>query len=119
MKVLIVDDSFIIRRAIEGYLKDFEIDVVGSAGDGRTAVEMFKTTSPDVVTMDITMPEMDGLTCISEMLKINSDAKILVVTALSDEGTALEALKRGARGFLAKPFTGDTFREKFSKLIGG
>jgi len=118
MKVLIVDDSMIMRRAIEGYLKDFDIEIIGTAGDGKTALALFKEKEPDIVTMDITMPEMDGLTCIKEMLAHKKETKIMVVTALSDEGTALEALKLGAAGFLAKPFNEQMLKEKFEKMIG-
>jgi two-component system chemotaxis response regulator CheY len=104
MKVLIVDDSTIIRRSIErtvahrGY-------AIRSAANGREALTVFNEFEPDFVTMDITMPEVDGLTCVTEMLKRRPVVRILVVSALADKLTAIEAVKRGARGFLLKPFT--------------
>lgn len=64
MKLMIVDDSSIMRKAIEKYLSGTDIEIVGTAGDGKQAIELFKTTLPDVVTLDITMPEMDGLECL-------------------------------------------------------
>ena len=70
VKLMIVDDSVIIRQAIHKYLKDFNIEVVGTAEDGKAAIEVFKETKPDIVTLDITMPEIDGLTVLEEMLKI-------------------------------------------------
>ena len=119
MKVLIVDDSSIMRKAIEKYLGKIgiEINVVGSASNGRIALDMFKEHEPDVVTLDITMPEMDGLTCLTAMLELNADAKILVVSALKDEATSLEAISKGAKGFLGKPFNADTLAEAFKELL--
>lgn len=119
MKLLIVDDSRIIRRAIQRYLDSHDIEVIGEAGDGKTALEIFKEKDPDVVTLDITMPEMDGLTCLQEMLKIKSSAKIMVISALRDKFTAIEALKKGAKNFLSKPFTQEELSEAFSELMEG
>jgi two-component system chemotaxis response regulator CheY len=118
VKLMIVDDSVIIRQAIQKYLKDLNIEVVGNAEDGKTALEVFKETKPDVVTLDITMPEMDGLTVLEEMLKINNSVKVMVVTALSDKATGLKAIKLGAKSFLPKPFTPEKLRESFERVIG-
>ena len=117
MKLLIVDDSSIMRKAIQKYLSSHDLEVVGVAGDGVSALEIFKEKSPDIVTLDITMPEMDGLTCLEEILKIKADTKVLVISALKDESTALEALKKGARSFLGKPFTEQSLNEAFSQLL--
>jgi two-component system, chemotaxis family, chemotaxis protein CheY len=108
IRLLIVDDSNIIRSRImrivmAGMLPGAQI--VGLARDGAQAVMMFKTHNPDVVTMDLTMPNMDGIKCIEEIMAINPDVPILVVSALADKTTAIAALRKGARGFLHKPFT--------------
>ena len=108
MRLLIVDDSNIIRSRImrivlAGMLPGAQI--VGLARDGSQAVMMFKAHQPDVVTMDLTMPNMDGIRCIEEIMAINPDVPILVVSALADKTTAIAALRKGARGFLNKPFT--------------
>ncbi len=116
-KLLIVDDSVIIRQAIQKHLKDFDIEVVGTAEDGKIALEVFQETKPDIVTLDITMPEVDGLTVLEEMLKINEDVKVIVVTALSDKSTGLKAIKLGAKSFLPKPFTPEKLRSSFERLI--
>ncbi len=116
MKLLIVDDSSIIRKAISNYLKDKGWEVVGEAGDGKTALEIFKKNMPDLVTMDITMPEMDGLTCLTEILKIDPNVKVVVITALNDQATALKALKLGAKAFVAKPFNPDKLNEALTKV---
>lgn len=119
MKILIVDDSSIIRKAIQKYLEQYKLEVVGEAGDGRTAIEMFQEKKPELVTMDITMPEMDGLSALEEMLKLDNSARILVISALSDQATALKALKLGAKGFVGKPFTEDKLKEAFDRLMEG
>jgi two-component system chemotaxis response regulator CheY len=117
VKVMIVDDSLIIRQAIHKYLKDFNIEVVGTAENGKKALEIFKKTDPDVVTLDITMPELDGLTVLQEMLTINNTVKVMVVTALSDKATGLKAIKLGAKSFLPKPFTPEKLKDSFARLI--
>lgn len=117
MKLLIVDDSNIIRKKIERSCNIPNLNVVGSASNGVDAIEMFKQHQPELVTMDITMPAMDGIECIEEINKINSDALILVVSALNDKATAIQALKRGAHGFLCKPFNDDSLNEALQELI--
>ncbi len=118
IRLLIVDDSMTIRQAIERNLKEFPLEVVGSAGDGRTALELFKTTKPDVVTLDITMPEMDGITVLEEMMKINKNVKIMVITALKDKATGLRAIQLGARSYLIKPFTSEKLKAAFGRMMG-
>ena len=117
VKVMIVDDSLIIRQAIHKYLKNFNIEVVGTAENGKKALEIFKKTEPDVVTLDITMPELDGLTVLQEMITINNSVKVMVVTALSDKATGLKAIKLGAKSFLPKPFTPEKLKDSFARLI--
>jgi two-component system chemotaxis response regulator CheY len=117
IKVLIVDDSVIIRQAIQKYLSDYNIEVVGTAEDGKVALDLFKKSSPDIVTLDITMPELDGLTVLEEMMRIDMNVRVMVVTALSDKSTGLKAIKLGAKSFLPKPFTPEKLRETFERLI--
>ncbi len=87
-----------------------KIALVGLARNGVEALRIAKATQPDVVTMDLTMPEMDGVECIRELLRLLPGTSILVVSALNDKATAIAALKLGARGFVAKPFTDDELR---------
>ena len=120
MKLLIVDDSNVIRSRIARAILNPEISnitIVGLARDGVEAIALFKAHKPDAVTMDLTMPNMDGLTCISEMMKITPDIQILVVSALTDKATAIESLKLGARGFLNKPFTDEELVESLQELM--
>ncbi len=116
-KVLIVDDAGFIRNLIKNHLAGKPIEIVGEAANGKDALELFKEKSPDIVTMDITMPEMDGLTCMSEMLKLRGEVKVLVITALSNKTTLLEAIQGGAAGYLAKPFKEERLVEEFDKIL--
>ena len=119
LKLLICDDSNIIRRKIERELKIERLQVVATASNGRLAVEAFKKEPCDVVTMDITMPEMDGIECIEKLIAIKPDVLILIISALSDKATAIEGLKRGANGFLCKPFTDRQLTDAIDELLRG
>lgn len=116
MKVLIVDDSAIMRQLIERFVGKFNLELVGTAGDGTTALEIFHQTHPDVVTMDITMPEMDGLTCMEKMLASRPETKIIVVSALTSQDVNLRALELGAVDFIHKPFKPEELEEAFQSL---
>jgi two-component system chemotaxis response regulator CheY len=108
MRLLIVDDSNMIRTRISRVVQSGglpPVSIVGLARNGREALRVAHDTKPEVVTMDLTMPEMDGVETISALMRMNPRINILVVSALSDKGTAIQALKLGARGFVAKPFT--------------
>ncbi len=119
LKLLICDDSNIIRRKIERELKIDRLQVIATASNGRLAVEAFKKEPADVVTMDITMPEMDGIECVEKLVAIKPDVLILIISALSDKATAIEGLKRGANGFLCKPFTDRQLTEALAELLRG
>jgi two-component system chemotaxis response regulator CheY len=117
LKLMIVDDSNIIRRRIERSQQIDRLEVVGAASNGKAAVEMFLRTGPDVVTMDLTMPEMDGIECVEELIAINPKVLILVVSALADKATAVEAIEKGANGFLCKPFTDRQLNDALEELL--
>lgn len=113
MRLLIVDDSNMIRSRISRVVQNgglASVSLVGLARNGAEALRVARSTQPDVVTMDLTMPEMDGVQCITEMLRMLPRTNILVVSALSDKSTAIQALKLGARGFVSKPFTDDELK---------
>lgn len=118
LKLMIVDDSNIIRSKINRTLSQHNMEVVASASNGEDAVKLFTTHRPDVVTMDLTMPRMDGLECIRALRKINPAIRILVVSALADKSTAIQALKEGAQGFLCKPFSEGDLTEAIEELLG-
>ena len=122
MRLLVVDDSNMIRTRISKVVQAGglgKIALVGLARNGVEALRIAKATQPDVVTMDLTMPEMDGVQCIREMLRLLPGTRILVVSALNDKATAIAALKLGARGFVAKPFTDDELRLALLDVMEG
>jgi two-component system, chemotaxis family, chemotaxis protein CheY len=113
MRMLIVDDSNMIRSRISRVVQSgglAGVSLVGLARNGDEAVRIARATQPEVVTMDLTMPEMDGVECIGQLLRLFPKINILVVSALSDKSTAIAALTLGARGFVAKPFTDDELK---------
>jgi two-component system, chemotaxis family, chemotaxis protein CheY len=116
-KLLIVDDSNIMRRRIERSQQMDELEVVGAACNGLEAIELFHKTDPDIVTMDLTMPQMDGIECIEKLVELKPSVRILVISALSDKATAVDAMEKGANGFLNKPFTDRQLNEAIAELI--
>jgi two-component system chemotaxis response regulator CheY len=105
LKLLVVDDSQFARNRIQRALALRAVRKVIVASNGVEALAMFQREQPQLVTMDLTMPELDGIGATTEMVRLQPDVRILVVSALADKATAIEALKRGANGFLLKPFT--------------
>jgi len=116
-KLMIVDDSNIMRRRIERSQQFEELELVGTASNGVEAIEMFRKMDPDVITMDLTMPQMDGIECIENIVKLKPAVRILVISALADKATAVEAMEKGANGFLNKPFTDRQLNEAIAELI--
>ena len=117
MKFMVVDDSDIIRTKIQNVLDEESFEIVGTANNGLEAIQQFKDLQPKVVTMDITMPFMDGIETIEKIIEIDSEVRILVVSALSDKATLIKAMHLGAYGFLCKPFTDLELAEAVEELI--
>ncbi len=117
MKMLVVDDSLIVRRKIEREINLPELDTVYTAIDGLDAIEVFLANKPDLVTMDLTMPSMEGTECVKELVSIDPNAVILVISALADKATAIKAVKQGAYGFLCKPFSESELNDALTKCI--
>ena len=120
LKLMIVDDSNIIRHRIARAMADPRLptlNIVGLAKDGAEAVAMCGRNRPDLVTLDLTMPNMDGIECVEQMMRIDSAISVLVVSALADKPTAISALKKGARGFLHKPFTDQQLVDALLELM--
>lgn len=116
-KLMIVDDSNIIRNRIQRAYNGEQFMLVATASNGEDAIEKFTTHRPDVITMDLTMPKMDGLECIKKIVAIDSEVRILVVSALSDKATGIRALSLGAGGFLCKPFSEDELAQALDELM--
>jgi DNA-binding NtrC family response regulator len=117
--VLIVDDSALIRKLLRKILEDEGYTVVCEASNGAEAVEEYEAYRPDVVTLDITMPIMDGVEALKQIRQINPSAKAFMVTAAGQQKKVIEALKNGAMKFIVKPFSKDevltSFEEAFKK----
>ena len=117
MKFMVVDDSDIIRTKIQAVLDSESFEIVGTAKNGLEAVQQFKELKPRVITMDITMPFMDGIETIQKIVELDDEVRILVVSALADKATLIKAMTLGAYGFLCKPFSDVELSEAVSELI--
>ena len=115
-RVLIVDDASFMRMSIKNMLANYDFEIVGEAENGVMAIEKYKELQPDIVTMDITMPEMDGLESLREIKKIDPGASVVMVSALGQESRMKEAIIYGAKGFIVKPFKEEMLISALSKL---
>ena len=118
IKVLIVDDAAFMRMMIKDILAKNNYEIVGEAENGLKAIEKWQELRPDLTTMDITMPEMDGITAVKEIKKIDPNAKIIMCSAMGQQGMVIEAIQSGARDFIVKPFQPDRVLEAIRKVVG-
>jgi two-component system chemotaxis response regulator CheY len=118
-RLMVVDDSNVIRRRIERTQDLADVEFVGAARNGLEALQLHEQLRPTLVTMDLTMPEMDGAACVEQLIARDPALKILVISALADKLTAIEAIEKGACGFLCKPFTDRQLNDALRKLIDG
>lgn len=117
-RVLIVDDATFMRMMLKDILTKNGYDVVGEGVNGEDGFNQYKSLKPDLVTLDITMPEMDGLTCLKKIKEFDSSANIIMVSAMGQQVIVLDAIKSGAKDFLVKPFQQDRVIEAVKKVIG-
>ena len=117
-KVLIVDDAAFMRMMLKDILTKNGYEVVGEAENGAKAVEKYGELKPDLVTMDITMPEMDGISALKNIRSIDSNAKVVMCSAMGQQSMVIEAIQAGARDFIVKPFQADRVLEAVKKVIG-
>jgi two-component system chemotaxis response regulator CheY len=103
-RVLVVDDAAFMRKMVSDALAKGGHEVVGEAGNGVEAVARFQELKPDLMTLDITMPEKDGLTALAEIVAADPSARVVMCSALGQEAKVLEAIKLGAKDFVVKPF---------------
>jgi two-component system chemotaxis response regulator CheY len=103
-RVLVVDDAMFMRKVVTDALNSGGHEVIGEAANGQEAVDRFKELQPDVTTMDITMPEMDGIAALREIIALDPSARIVMCSAVGQESKVLEAVKTGAKDFIVKPF---------------
>ncbi len=117
-KVLIVDDAVFMRTMLKGILTQGGHEVVGEAGNGLEAVQQYAALSPDVVTMDITMPEMDGLEALKKIKESYPNANVIMCSAMGQQAMVVEAIKNGAKDFIVKPFDADKVLQSIAKIAG-
>ncbi|MFC7392560.1 response regulator [Scopulibacillus cellulosilyticus] len=117
-RILIVDDAAFMRMMLKDILTKNGYSVAGEAGDGKEAVEKYNELKPDLVTMDITMPEMDGITSLKKIREINPDAKVIMCSAMGQQAMVIDAIQAGAKDFIVKPFQADRVNEAIKKVLG-
>lgn len=116
LKVLIADDTAFMRMTLRNVLEKNGFEVIAEAEDGLQAVEMYSNVKPDLVTMGITMPNMDGIEAIKRIMKNDPEAKIVVVSAMGQKTLVIDALNSGAKDFIVKPFQPDRIVEALQKV---
>jgi two-component system chemotaxis response regulator CheY len=117
-KILIVDDAAFMRMMLKNILSQNGYEIAGEASNGLEAVALYKELKPDLVTMDITMPEMDGITAVKEIKKIDPEAKIIMCSAMGQQAMVIESIQAGAKDFIVKPFQPDRVLEAVRKVLG-
>lgn len=115
--VLIVDDSLVMRMQLKSMIEKLNLQVVGEAENGEVAIRKYKELKPDLVTMDITMPEMNGIEAVKEIMKINPNAKIVMCSAMGQQSMILDAIQAGAKDFIVKPFDPPRVQQSLMKIF--
>lgn len=116
-KVLVVDDSKTSRKFLKNMLEADHHEIVGEAANGLEGIEKYKELHPDVITMDITMPELDGIEALKQIMEYDSNAKVIMVTAAGQKNKIVEAVKYGAKDFLSKPFDAEQIRSSIRNIL--
>lgn len=116
-RILITDDALFMRVTLKNILENNGFEVVGEAANGVESVNLYKRLKPDLVTMDITMPEMDGLTALKEIRAMDPTATVVMCTAMGQKTLVVEAIQAGAKDFIVKPFQPERVIEAMSKLL--
>jgi len=118
-KVLVVDDTKFMRAILRNILKKKELEVVGEAVNGKDAVDKYQQLKPDLVTMDIIMPEMDGIEAVKKIIAVDPEAKILMCSAMGQQALVIEAIQAGAKDFVIKPFQPTRVLEAIDRTMQG
>ena len=117
-KIMLVDDDAFMRMTIKNALTKAGYDNIIEASDGQIAVETYQKEHPDLVIMDITMPNMDGIQALQAIKTADPEARVVMCSAMGQEGMVVEAIKLGAKDFIVKPFKQDRILQTVEKIIG-
>ena len=117
-KILVVDDAAFMRMMLSNILTKMGHEVVGEADNGKTAIEEYKKLKPDIVTMDITMPHLNGIEAVKGIREIDGEARIIMVSAMGQKEMVIEAVKAGAKDFIVKPFKEDVIKDTINRTLG-
>ncbi|MGP4072238.1 response regulator [Piscibacillus sp. B03] len=116
-KILVVDDAAFMRMMIKDILEKNGFEVVGEAEDGVQAVEKYQELKPDLVTLDITMPEKDGIAALKDIVSDDPNAKVVMCSAMGQQAMVIDAIQAGAKDFIVKPFQADRVIEAIKKVL--
>jgi len=118
-RFMIVDDSAIVRRTIKNQLQQLNKEIVFEASDGQSAIEYYKdnSSSVDVITLDISMPVLNGLDTLKEIIKIDPDAIVFMITSHGEESMIMDAIEYGAKGYILKPLTEEKLLKLFEEVL--
>lgn len=116
-KVLIADDAAFMRMMLKDILTKNGYEVIGEAANGNEAVEKFEQLSPDLVTMDITMPQCDGIAALKQIMSMNPAAKVVMCSAMGQQAMVIESIQAGAKDFIVKPFQPQRVIESITKVL--
>ena len=115
--VLIVDDAAFMRLNLKNIMNDTDLEVVGEAENGKESIKKYKELKPDLVTMDITMPEMNGIEALKKIKEIDSEANVIVCSAMGQQKMVVQAVEAGAKDFVVKPFDENRIKNALNKAI--
>lgn len=118
-KIIIADDAAFMRMVLKNMLERYGHEVVAEADNGLAAVEKYKENKPDLVTMDITMPDMDGIEAVQKIMSMDPNAKVIMCSAMGQQGMVLDAVKAGAKDFIIKPFQEERVISSIEKVLHG
>src|SRR3954451_173746 len=117
-RILVVDDAALMRKMVTDALTQGGHEVIGEAGNGAEAGQQYQTLKPDLATLDITMPEKDGLSALKDIMAMDPSAKVIMCSALGQDSNVLESIKLGAKDFVAKPFQVERVLDAVGKALG-
>ena len=114
---IVIDDSLVIRMHLKNIIESLDHQVVGEAANGKSGIALYEQKKPDAVTLDISMPELNGIEALKQILDIQPEAKVIIISAVGQKQMIIEALKLGAKDFITKPFEPEKVKETIVKNI--